>query len=64
MTEELSARKKNAYKVNIVGILRVDEEYFISLIECSLHGLTRRYCSSTFEDGDRLKVGRDASSDL
>ena len=42
MTEELSARTKNAYRMSIVEILRVNEECVSSRIEYNLHGLTRR----------------------
>ena len=55
MTEELRTKIKNAYKVNMVEILRVNEECVSSQIECNLHWLTRRDCRSKYEDGDRLE---------
>ena len=56
MTEELGTNIKNAYKVNMIEILRVDEECVSSRIEYNMHWpLTRRNCSSKYEDGDRLE---------
>ena len=60
MTEELSASLKNAYKVNIVEILRVDEECFVRQFAWTYS--QRYFDMRRVETGSRL--GEDASTNL